>query len=116
MTSPRPIDQGDGLEIIDDAAATRYEARLDGELAGLIEYVPQDGWVVLVHTEVLPGFEGRGIAARLAKAALDDVRARGLFMTPTCPYVAQYVKRHAAYADLVVGVRGPRGRKGPPPA
>ena len=113
MVSPRPIEQRDGLEIVDNAAGHRYEALLDGEPAGLIDYLPREGWMILDHTEVLPGFEGRGIAARLAKAALDDVRARGLFVTPTCPFVAAYVNRHPEYADLVVGVRGPRGRTGP---
>jgi hypothetical protein len=112
MTAPRAIDQRDGIEIVDNATDHRFEARVDGDLAGLIEYLPRAGWIVLDHTEVLPGFEGRGIGSRLAKAALDDIRHRGLFMTPTCPFVAQYVKRHPAYADLVVGVRGPRGRTG----
>ncbi len=116
MTSPRTVDHRDDLDIVDDAAAQRYEARLAGEPAGLIDYLPRDGWIVLDHTAVLPGFEGRGIAARMAKAALDDIRARGLFMTPTCPFVAEYVKRHPEYADLVVGVRGPRSRRGPSPA
>jgi predicted GNAT family acetyltransferase len=112
---PRPIDHRDGLEIVDNAADQRYEAQLDGEPAGLIDYLPRDGWIVLDHTEVLPAFEGRGVGARLARAALDDIRARGLFMTPTCPFVAAYVKRHPEYADLVVGVRGPRGPKGQSP-
>jgi predicted GNAT family acetyltransferase len=115
MTSPRSIDQLDGLAITDNAAGRRYEARLDGELAGAIDYLPHDRWIVLDHTEVLRGFEGRGIGARLAKAALDDIRARGLFMTPTCPFVAAYVKRHPEYADLVVGVRGPRDPTGGDP-
>ena len=97
------------VEIVDNVADRRYEARLDGDAAGVLEYELHDGWIVLVHTEVQPAFEGRGIGSRLAKAALDDARTRGLAVTPQCDFVLSYVKRHREYRDLVVGTRGPRG-------
>jgi predicted GNAT family acetyltransferase len=103
----RLVDRADDIEIIDNAADQRYEAWLDGELAGVIVYVPQDGWLVFDHTEVLPAFEGRGVASRLARAALDDVRARRLHVNPKCPFVMGYIQRHPADRDLVVGIRGP---------
>jgi predicted GNAT family acetyltransferase len=98
----------DDLEIVDNPGDRRYEARLSGEPAGLIDYLPKDGWVVFDHTEVYPEFEGRGVGSRLAKAALDDVRARGLRLNPQCPFVTSYIKRHPEYRDLVVGRTGPR--------
>ena len=109
---PRLVDRGEGIEIVDNAGERRYEARLDGELAGVLEYELHGGWIVLVHTEVQPAFEGRGIGSRLSKVALDDARARGLSVTPQCPFVLSYVKRHREYRDLIVGMRGPHG----PPA
>lgn len=109
--SPRLVDRSDDVEILDVVAEQRYEARLAGELAGFIDYKPRDGWLIFVHTEVLPAFGGRGIGAQLAARALDDVRARGLRVTPQCPFVASYIRRHPAYQDLVVGLRGT-----PPPA
>jgi predicted GNAT family acetyltransferase len=108
-TPKRLVDRGDGYEIVDNEADGRYEAWLDGEPAGLIEYFAEDGWLVFDHTEVLEAFEGRGVASKLAKAALDDVRARGLFVNPQCPFVSSYIKRHAEYRDLVVGIRGSHG-------
>jgi predicted GNAT family acetyltransferase len=107
---PRVVGTAGDLEILDNADESRYEARLDGELAGVIEYTAREGWLVLVHTEVMAAFEGRGVAARLVTAALDDIRARSMYLTPTCPYVASFIKRHTEYRDLVVGVRGPRPR------
>ena len=72
---------------------------------------------MFVHTEVLPAFEGKGVGSRLATWALDDVRARGLKLTPQCPFIAAFIKRHPAYADLVVGVRGtPVPNAAPTPA
>jgi predicted GNAT family acetyltransferase len=109
VPSARPVAQLDGLAIVDNEADRRYEARLDGTPAGLIDYIPQDGWVIFDHTEVFPEFEGKGVGTRLAKAALDDARARGLFVNPQCPFVTSYIKRHREqYRDLVVGKRGPR--------
>jgi predicted GNAT family acetyltransferase len=94
------------IEIRDNTAERRYEALVEGALAGWIDYSPRDGWIVFVHTEVLPAFGGRGIGARLASHALDDVRSRGLGVNPVCPFVAAYIRSHPAYQDLVVGARG----------
>ena len=102
-------DQGDDIVIADAPGESRYEARVEGELAGILRYDLHDRWLVLVHTEVQPAFEGRGIGSRLAKWALDDARRRGLAVTPQCPFVLGYVKRHREYRDLIVGMGGPRG-------
>jgi uncharacterized protein len=94
------------IEVKDNPADLRYEAWLDGRLAGFSEYEPHDGWLVFHHTEVGPEYEGKGVGSRLAKGALDDVRARGLKVTPTCPFVSAWIRRHPDYQDMVVGVRG----------
>jgi predicted GNAT family acetyltransferase len=112
MPDPRPIHAADGLEILDNADEGRYEAWLDGEPAGLIAYLPQDGWLVLDHTEVFEAFEGKGVGSRLAKAALDDLQARGVLVNPQCPFVSGYIQRHPEYKPLMVGVRGPRPPQG----
>jgi uncharacterized protein len=114
-SSPRPVATFDDLVIVDNEADRRYEASLSGAPAGLIDYIPQDGWVIFDHTEVFPEFEGKGVGSRLAKAALDDVRARGILMNPQCPFVTSYIKRHKEYRDLIVGRRGPRPPKEPAP-
>jgi predicted GNAT family acetyltransferase len=89
------------IRIADNRAAGRYEAQVGDRLAGFAEYEALPGHVVFTHTKVLPEFEGRGVGARLASSALEDVRARGLTMTPQCPFIAAYVARHPAYADLI---------------
>jgi predicted GNAT family acetyltransferase len=85
----------------DDPAGSRYELLLDGVRAGELHYLPTRGPVVLVHTEVAPELEGRGLAGRLIAGALDDLRARGLTLIPACPFVKSYLQRHPEYADLV---------------
>jgi predicted GNAT family acetyltransferase len=56
---------------------------------------------VFPHTEVEPAFEGRGIASRLARRALDDARQRGLQVVPACSFFRVYLRRHPEDADLI---------------
>ena len=66
----------------------RYEAHLDGELAGFAEYQPTDRLVIFTHTEVDDEFEGKGVGSALARFALDDVRADGTRrVLPLCPFI-----------------------------
>ena len=81
----------------------RYEAHLDGELAGILEYIVKRGRLALIHTEVLPHHEGQGIGSALVRYALDDARRRELRVIATCPYVQSYVARHPEDDDIVVG-------------
>ena len=95
--------------IIDAGATQRYEARVEDDLAGFIDYIVKRGRIALVHTEVLPAYRGRGIAGQLARFALDDARRRGLRVIATCPAVRAYVERHPETHDIVVGMAGSHG-------
>jgi uncharacterized protein len=89
------------IEVIDNQEKRRYEARVDGELAGVVFYQPRPDSVVLVHTEVADEFEGQGVGGRLVAGALEDIRRRGLVVTPVCAFARAYIERHPEYADLV---------------
>ena len=80
----------------------RYEARVGDELAAVAEYTRTDEFVAFTHTEVLAGFEGRGVASTLVRSALDDVRAQHRAVLPVCPFVRRFIRRHRdEYADLL---------------
>ena len=89
------------ITIADNADRKRYEIRSDGRLAGFLRYRPAPELIELTHTEILDDFEGHGLGSRLIVFALDDARARGLAVIPTCPFVADYISRHPDYADVV---------------
>jgi uncharacterized protein len=89
------------MTVTDRPDQLRYEIEVDGELAGFLLYRREPGVLELVHTDVDPKWEGKGVGAALVKGALDDVRARGLKMRPYCPFVAAYIRRHPEYEDLV---------------
>lgn len=88
------------IEVVDNIAAQRFEATVDGLLC-VLEYRIDGNALVLRHTEVPAALAGQGIAGALAKFALDSARERGLEVVPKCDYVAAWIARHPAYADLV---------------
>lgn len=91
------------IDVHDVPDRHRYEARIDGDLAGFTEYRSAGAQVVLFHTEVDPSFGGQGVGSALARGALDDLRARGARVVPECHFVAAWIAKHDAYADLVDG-------------
>ena len=79
----------------------RYEIAVDGRRIGLLDYARRGDVLDLHHTEIDPAFEGQGYGAKLVHDALADIRDRGLAIRPSCSFVAAYVRRHPAEADLV---------------
>ena len=91
--------------VVDDAAAHRFEVRVDGVVAGYAEYRRRGGSVAFTHTVVDEAFEGRGLGSVLARGALDAVRAEGSAVLPFCPFIRSWIQRHPEYADLVPEAR-----------
>lgn len=87
--------------ITNNPEQSRYEIRLGGQLAGFAEYVLNDSLITFTHTEIDPAFEGQGLASKLVRFALDDVRAEGQRkVLPLCPYVKGWMQRNPDYIDL----------------
>jgi predicted GNAT family acetyltransferase len=81
---------------------SRYEASVDGKLAGFAEYLRNADIVIFTHTEVDSRHEGQGVAGTIAREVLDDVRRRGLRALLRCPFLATWVTRHPEYDDVLV--------------
>src|SRR3546814_9042260 len=92
-----PVD----VTVSDNPAKSRYEALVDGEVAGFVEYRIDGDAIDMHHTEVSDAYEGKGVGSRLAKGALDPVRERGLSVIPHCPSIKRYIERHEASPDLL---------------
>ena len=90
------------VQVTDNPAESRYEARVDGELAGFAAYETADDLITLTHTEVFDAYEGQGVGSALARAALDAVRADGSRkVLPRCPFIRGWIDKHPDYQDLV---------------
>ena len=88
--------------VVDAPERERFEIRVGDELAGFTEYKRREGLIAFVHTEVVPEYEGQGVASRLISGALDSGRADGLSVLPFCPFVRGYIAKHTdEYLDLV---------------
>lgn len=90
----------DSSSVSHDLAAGRFEIST-GAGPGVLTYVARGPAMEILHTEVPGAAEGQGYAATLAAAALDFARDAGKQVIPSCPYVAAYIRRHPAYAELV---------------
>ena len=91
------------MDVTNAPEQRRYEARIDGELAGIAEYRASDKITTFIHTQVMSEFEGKGVASALVRAALDDVRGDGRKVRAVCPFVKGYIEKHSdEYGDLLV--------------
>lgn len=87
------------LEVTHNEAAHRFEAHLDGGLA-VLEYTLHNRTMAITHTGVPKPFEGRGVASKVTRAALEYARAEGYTVAPYCPFVARYMERNREYEGL----------------
>ncbi|WP_435205865.1 GNAT family N-acetyltransferase [Micromonospora sp. bgisy143] len=87
----------------DVPARERFEARDEtGVVAGIVTYQLTGAIIAYTHTEVDPAYEGRGVGSTLARAVMDDARAKGRSVVPICPFLAEWLVKHPEYEDIVV--------------
>jgi predicted GNAT family acetyltransferase len=95
------------LTVRNDPAAGQYELLADGVRLGVAQYQASPTAIAFVHTEVAPEVSGQGLGTVLARAALDDVRAKGLAALPYCTFVRHFMEEHPEYLDLIPADRRP---------
>lgn len=57
--------------------------------------------MIIDHTRVFDGFEGRGIARQLVLAAVDFARANNRQIVPVCSYARALLARTDEYKDIL---------------
>ena len=89
------------VEVRDNPDESRFEAYVDGALAGFSAYVVGAGTVNFVHTEVDDAFEGQGVGSALVRQSLDQLAAReGVRATASCPVLRAWMRKHPEYLEL----------------
>ncbi|WP_433434465.1 GNAT family N-acetyltransferase [Nonomuraea sp. CA-141351] len=89
------------IEVVDNSTESRFEVLVDGKVAGFTDYRLLPTKIVFTHTEVLPAYEGQGLASKLIGYALQASADTGLRVVPLCPFVAKYIERHPEFQELV---------------
>lgn len=89
------------MQVVNNPEKSRYELHVEGEVVGVADYSVVGDQVILPHTEIDRRRRGHGLGAVLVRGALEDVRATGRTVVPSCWYVAQYIDQHPEFGDLV---------------
>ncbi|AJP00546.1 GNAT family acetyltraansferase [Streptomyces cyaneogriseus subsp. noncyanogenus] len=80
---------------------SRYEIEVGGETAGFTAYRDRgEQQRVFYHTKIYDAFSGQGLASRLVREALSDVRETGRRIVPVCPYVKGFLEKHQELAGI----------------
>jgi len=89
------------VEVRDNPDESRFEAYVDGALAGFSAYVVGGDTVNFVHTEVDDAYEGQGVGSALVRQSLDQLGEReGVRVTSSCPFVRAWMRKHPEYLEL----------------
>ena len=91
---------GSSSEVIHNPAEERFELAEGGHMA-VAAYRIEGDRISFTHTVVPEEVEGQGVGSRLIRAALDQVRDKGLKVVPVCYFVKGYIERHPEYQDLL---------------
>jgi len=89
------------VRVVDEPERSRFEIRVDGDVAGFTEYRRRPGLIAFIHTLIDPRFEGRGLASQLVRTALSEARSDGVSVLPFGPFVRSYIAGHTEYLDVV---------------
>lgn len=84
----------------DNKAEQRFELGAGDHLA-VANYRLAPGVMTFTHTEVPEELQGRGIASKLIRGALEGARAQGVKVVSRCSFVSAYLQRHPEFNDLV---------------
>jgi predicted GNAT family acetyltransferase len=88
--------------VTDEPERERFEARDEaGALAGVLTYQLTGGIIAYTHTRVEPEFEHRGAGSALARAAMDDAKAKHRTVVPICPFLAGWLGEHPEYEPIL---------------
>jgi predicted GNAT family acetyltransferase len=98
--------------VTDNEERSRLELRIDGELAGWVDYRPAGDSIILAHTEVLSEHEGKGLGGVLVRGALESARSADKTVIVVCPFAVSYIDRNPELDEYLA----PHARRRRPPA
>ncbi len=87
-------------KIIHEKENERFVFYDDGKEA-YVEYTAGEGELNLYHTHTDPELRGKGLAARVVRAALEFAKENNLKIIPGCSYVQAFVSKNDEYKELI---------------
>jgi len=77
----------------DNKPDRRFELQIDGHVA-FLDYERARGEIRLLHTEVPPELQGRGLATQLIRHAIDTAKHEKRQVVSMCAAVDNYLAKH----------------------
>ena len=81
-----------GIDVIMDEENNRSLAYDGDKQVGECDYEENESGRIIYHTEVIPGYEGKGIAKRLVFKLTEEAERRKKTVIPTCSYAVKVLK------------------------
>lgn len=73
----------------------------DGRRLAEMTYSIAGSRVIIDHTQVDDSLRGKGVGAKLVKAAVDWARKENVKLLPLCPYARSVFEKTPDYADVL---------------
>lgn len=89
------------MDFVRNDQASQYQAVSDGDVLAVIDFHVNDQVATFTHTGTEPEAQGQGLAGQLTDFALQDLRERGLKVSPKCPFTKRWIDKFDQYADLL---------------
>lgn len=80
-----------------------FQITIDGTEQGRMTFVyAGPDKIIIDHTEVRPGNEGKGLGKNMVTAAVEMARANGLKILPLCPFAKAVFDKTPEFNDVRV--------------
>jgi len=88
------------IPLVDNKEQHNFEFVVDGHRS-FIDYVIKYDLVYLIHTEVAPELEGRGVASAMVTKTLELLESQNKQIVPRCSYVLTFLEKNPEWKKLV---------------
>lgn len=87
---------------IDDVKMGMFQAREAGTVAGELVYTwSGNDKIIINHTEVKDGFEGKGVGKKMLMEAIKFAREKHIKILPVCPFAKAVMEKSDEYQDVL---------------
>lgn len=88
------------IEVIHNIKKQVFSVTLNEQICEL-KYHREGNLLDMYHTFVPDSLRGKGIAGKIAAAALDYVQKNNFTVKPSCPYVKKFMDLHPEFQNLM---------------
>ena len=88
------------LRIYDNKGAFYIEIEGIQEAMMTFVYAGEDK-IIIDHTEVNPGNEGKGFGKKMVTKAVEFAREKGIKILPLCPFVKSFFDKTSEFRDVL---------------